>query len=184
MLVQGRGDTRLFTLGRRACEEVSGQRMWDAGVPISGASDNPVTPFVVTDEIEIGVTRNSPFPGEEDTDMTRWPEQGLTACQMLEAYTKHSAHQNFWDDLVGTVEAGKRADIVVLDRNILEVDPVEINESRVLYTVSDGRVVYRGPGAPSPLRSRGARKEGTAPSLGPFLFACGRVCDCLGPIRW
>lgn len=134
MLVQGRGDTRLFTLGRRACEEVSGQRMWDAGVLISGASDNPVTPFVVTDEIEIGVTRNSPFPGEEDTDMTRWPEQGLTAYQMLEAYTGSSAP--------------------------------------------------RGPGAPPPLRSRGARKEGTAPSLGPFLFACGRVCDCLGPIRW
>lgn len=65
--------------------------MWDAGVLISGASDNPVTPFVVTDEIEIGVTRNSPFPGEEDTDMTCWPEQGLTAYQMLEAYTRHSA---------------------------------------------------------------------------------------------
>lgn len=97
--------------------------MWDAGVLISGASDNPVTPFVVTDEIEIGVTRNSPFPGEEDTDMTRWPEQGLTAYQMLEAYTRHSAP--------------------------------------------------RGPGAPSPPQSRGARKEGTVPSLGPSFLPVG-----------
>ncbi|WP_102338310.1 amidohydrolase [Collinsella provencensis] len=120
------------------------KKMWDTGVMISGASDNPVTPFVVTDEIEIGVTRNSPFPGEEDTDMTRWPEQGLTAYQMLEAYTKHSAYQNFWEDLVGTIEVGKKADIVVLDQNILDVDPVKINDSKVLYTVSDGRIVYKG----------------------------------------
>lgn len=120
------------------------KRMWDAGVLISGASDNPVTPFVVTDEIEIGVTRNSPFPGEEDTDMTRWPEQGLTAYQMLEAYTKHSAYQNFWEDMVGTIEVGKKADIVVLDQNILDVEPTKINDSKILYTVSDGRVVYKG----------------------------------------
>ena len=120
------------------------KRMWEAGVTVSGASDNPVTPFVVLDEIEIGVTRNSPFPGEEDTDMTRWPEQGLTAYQMLEAYTKHSAYQNFWEDLVGTIEVGKKADIVVLDQNILDVDPVKINDSKVLYTVSDGRIVYKG----------------------------------------
>lgn len=120
------------------------KRMWDAGVLISGASDNPVTPFVVTDEIEIGVTRNSPFPGEEDTDMTRWPEQGLTAYQMLEAYTRRSAYQNFWEDMVGTIEVGKKADIVVLDQNILDVEPTKINDSKILYTVSDGRVVYKG----------------------------------------
>ncbi len=120
------------------------KRMWDAGVLISGASDNPVTPYVVTDEMEIGVTRNSPYPGEEDTDMTRWPEQGLTAYQMLEAYTKHSAYQNFWEDMVGTIEVGKKADIVVLDQNILDVEPTKINDSKILYTVSDGRVVYKG----------------------------------------
>lgn len=120
------------------------KKMHEAGVVISGASDTPVTPYVVTDEIEIGVTRNSPFEGEEDTDMTRWAAQALTPYQMLEAYTKNGAYQNFMEDLVGTIEVGKKADIVVLDKNILEVEPTEINEAKVLYTVSDGRIVYQG----------------------------------------
>lgn len=81
---------------------------------------------------------------EEDTDMMRWPEQGLTAYQMLEIYTKNPAYQNFMEDMVGTIEAGKKADIVVLDQNILDVEPTKINEAKVLYTVSDGRIVYEG----------------------------------------
>ena len=48
------------------------------------------------------------------------------------------------EDMVGTIEVGKKADIVVLDKNLLDIDPMEINESKVLYTVSDGRVVYKG----------------------------------------
>lgn len=118
------------------------KKMLEAGVHITGASDTPVTPYVVTDEIEIGVTRNSPFEGEEETDMTRWTAQALTPYQMLEIYTKNSAYQNFMEDMVGTIEVGKKADIVVLDKNILEGDPMDINEAKVLYTVSDGRVVY------------------------------------------
>lgn len=74
----------------------------------------------------------------------RWPEQGLTAYQMLEIYTKNPAYQNFMEDMVGTIEAGKKADIVVLDQNILDVEPTKINEAKVLYTVSDGRIVYEG----------------------------------------
>lgn len=118
--------------------------MVEAGIVVSGASDAPVTPYVVLDEIEVGVTRNSPFPSEEDTDMHRWAEQALTPYQMLEAYTKNVAYQNFMEDLVGTVEVGKRADLVVLDQNILEVEPRQISKSTVLYTVSDGRIVYEG----------------------------------------
>ena len=120
------------------------KRMADAGIRISASSDAPVIPFVPLDAIEAGVTRNSPYPGEEDTDMTRWPEQGLTAYQVLEACTKNNAYQNFMDDIIGTVEVGKYADLVVLDTNILEVDPKAISDARVVYTISDGRIVYEG----------------------------------------
>lgn len=135
---------RAYIGDERALAMYPVKKMRDAGIAITGASDAPVTPFVVLDEIEVGITRNSPYPEEEDTDMTRWPEQGLTAYQMLEAYTKNVAYQNFMDDIIGTVEVGKFADLVVLDTNILEVDAKAISDTRVVYTISDGRIVYEG----------------------------------------
>lgn len=49
------------------------------------------------------------YIGEEDADMHHWAEQALTPYQMLEAYTKNVAYQNFMENLTGTVEVGKRA---------------------------------------------------------------------------
>ena len=48
------------------------------------------------------------------------------------------------DDIIGTVEVGKFADLVVLDTNILEADAKAISDTRVVYTISDGRIVYEG----------------------------------------
>ena len=135
---------RAYVGDERAMAMYRTKHMAEAGICISGSSDAPVIPFVPLDAIEAGVTRNSPYPEEEDTDMTRWPEQGLTAYQLLEAYTKNDAYQNFMDDIIGTVEVGKFADLVVLDTNILEADAKAISGARVIYTISDGRIVYEG----------------------------------------
>jgi predicted amidohydrolase YtcJ len=120
------------------------RKMWDAGICITGASDGPVTSFNPLEEMEAGITRNSPHPGEEDTDMYRWPEQALTAYELLQAYTTNVAYQNFCEDMVGSIEVGKKADLVCLDTNILSDDPKTIGEARVLFTISDGRVVFEG----------------------------------------
>ena len=135
---------RAYVGDERAMAMYRTKHMAEAGICISGSSDAPVIPFVPLDAIEAGVTRNSPYPEEEDTDMTRWPEQGLTAYQLLEAYTKNDAYQNFMDDIIGTVEVGKFADLVVLDTNILEADAKAISDARVICTISDGRIVYEG----------------------------------------
>ncbi|MCY1714986.1 amidohydrolase [Caproiciproducens galactitolivorans] len=119
------------------------KNMLDAGIVLAGASDGAVSPFKVLDEIEVGVTRNSPYPGEEDTDMHRWPEQSLTAYQMLKAYTTNIAYENFEEKEIGTVEVGKRADLVVLGRNILKCNPKQISDTPIVYTISDGRIVYK-----------------------------------------
>ena len=135
---------RAYIGDKRAMAMYPTKHMAEAGICISGSSDAPVIPFAPLDAIEAGVTRNSPYPEEEDTDMTHWPEQGLTAYQLLEAYTKNDAYQNFMDDIIGTVEVGKFADLVVLDTNILETDAKAISDTRVIYTISDGRIVYKG----------------------------------------
>lgn len=126
----------------RAMAFYPAKNMVEAGCFITGGSDGAVTPYVPLWEIETGVTRNSPFKGEEDTDMYRWAEQGLTPYQMLEIYTKNVAYQNFMDDLIGTIEVGKLADLVVLSDNILKIDPKEISDTEVVYTISDGKIVY------------------------------------------
>ena len=118
------------------------RKLWDAGCVVSGASDNPVTPFDVLNEIQVGATRNSPYPGERDEDHFRTPDQALTVYEMLTAYTKNVAYENFWEDELGTVEVGKLADLTVLDQNILEIEPRLISDTKVLYTISDGRIVY------------------------------------------
>lgn len=120
------------------------KNMLEAGCFISGASDGPVTGYAPLDEIEVAITRNSPFKGEEDTDMHRWPEQAITPYQALEAYTKNVAFENYMEDQVGTIEVGKKADLVVLDQNILTCDPKAISDTTILYTISDGRIVYTG----------------------------------------
>ena len=74
--------------------------------------------------------------------MYRWPEQAITAYQALEAYTKNVAFENYMEDKIGTLEEGKLADVTVLDKNILECDPKKISDTKVLYTISDGRIVY------------------------------------------
>ena len=74
---------RAYIGDERALAMYPVKKMRDAGIAITGASDAPVTPFVVLDEIEVGITRNSPYPEEEDTDMTRWPEQALSLPDAL-----------------------------------------------------------------------------------------------------
>ena len=119
------------------------KEMQEQGCIISGASDYSVSPYDVLDEIETGVTRNSPY--EEDTeDMFRNPEQAVSAYTVLEAYTKNVAYENFWDEKLGTIEVGKKADLAVLGQNILTCDPEEISETPVLYTIAGGKIVYQG----------------------------------------
>lgn len=79
---------------------------------------------------------------EGDPEGGWFPDQRLTAEEALRAYTYHSAYANFEDDLKGTLEVGKLADITVLDRNLLESSADEILEAEVLYTIIGGRVVF------------------------------------------
>lgn len=116
--------------------------MQEQGCILSGASDYSVSPYNVLDEIETGVTRNSPYT-EDTEDMYRNPEQSVSAYTVLEAYTKNVAYENFWDEKLGTIETGKKADLAVLGQNILTCNPEEISETPVLYTIAGGKIVYK-----------------------------------------
>lgn len=71
------------------------------------------------------------------------PEQALTLAQALTAYTAGSAWINHLEDVTGTVEAGKYADLVVLDRDPFAGPPEEIGQTQVVRTYVEGQLVYQ-----------------------------------------
>lgn len=75
------------------------------------------------------------------------PEQAITIEQALAMFTTHAARSNFEEHQKGSLEAGKFADFVVLDRDILTVPDQDIRNICVLATVIDGRTVYQRPSA-------------------------------------
>ncbi|WP_059018792.1 amidohydrolase [Vibrio coralliirubri] len=62
--------------------------------------------------------------------------------QALEAITINAAYQNFEEDSKGSIEVGKRADLVILAENPLTVDPMDIKDIKILETIKDGNTVY------------------------------------------
>jgi len=76
-----------------------------------------------------------------------YPDQRLTIEEAIEAYTKGPAWACFEEDIKGTLEPGKLADIAVFDTNLVEVgksDPARLLDAKVLYTIAGGRIVYEG----------------------------------------
>jgi predicted amidohydrolase YtcJ len=86
------------------------------------------------------VTRQNPsgdFPGE-----SLWPEQALDIATVLEIFTINSARVMGLDGTIGSLEIGKSADFIVLDRNVLDVPSHDIAETQVLQTWFEGRLVH------------------------------------------
>ncbi|MDX8467071.1 amidohydrolase [Mesorhizobium sp. VK23B] len=112
-----------------------------AGALLAGGSDWPVMPNPDPwDGIEGLVTRRNPsgeFPGA-----SLWPEQAIDVATALEIFAINSARAIGLADTVGSIEIGKSADLIVLDRNVLETPAEDLADTKVLTTYFEGRVVY------------------------------------------
>jgi predicted amidohydrolase YtcJ len=71
------------------------------------------------------------------------PEERLTVEQAVNAYTRGSAYARFSDEKLGTLEAGKEADLAVLSQDVFSVKAEEIGKSRVVMTMAGGKMVFR-----------------------------------------
>ena len=70
------------------------------------------------------------------------PEERLSVEQAVNAYTQGSAYARFSEDRIGTLEAGKEADLAVLSQDIFSVKPEEIGKAKVVITMVGGKVVF------------------------------------------
>ena len=68
--------------------------------------------------------------------------EALSIEEAIQAYTINGAHLLGMEAIIGSIEVGKRADLIVLDRNILDVSPEQIAETRVVKTMMNGNVVH------------------------------------------
>jgi predicted amidohydrolase YtcJ len=98
-------------------------------------SVNPYNPFL---SIWVTLTRKARwFEGSLN------PAEALTREQALRFYTRNNAYILFLDDQIGSIEPGKRADLIVIDRDILTCPIDDIPGTQVLSTYLDGRLVHQ-----------------------------------------
>lgn len=114
----------------------------EAGGRLAFGSDWSVSTANPMPQIETAVTRVD--TATHDTKPLN-PDQAVTVEQAIAAFTIGSAWVNGQDDTTGSIEVGKLADLIVLDRDLLEINPQDISDARVLLTLFGGRVVFGDP---------------------------------------
>ncbi len=112
----------------------------DQGVKLAFGSDWSVAPPTPLEGIYAAVTRRT-LDGANDPQ--GWvPEQKITVEEALRAYTLNGAYASFEEDIKGSLEVGKLADFVVLEKNLLTLDPAEIQDVGIVSTYVGGRRVF------------------------------------------
>jgi predicted amidohydrolase YtcJ len=111
----------------------------DAGATVAFGSDWYVAPPVPVEGIYAAVTRQT-LDGKNPGGWV--PEQKISVEEAIRAYTKDAAYASFDELRKGTLEPGKLADFVILDRDITRIPPEDIKNTKVLMTVVGGKVVY------------------------------------------
>lgn len=120
------------------------QDVLKSGGRISLGTDWPAAGYYSTyrplDSIQIGVTRQ--LIGQPEAAVLSPADQRLSVEEAVHANTLGAAYQIRLDAQVGSVEVGKLADLIVLDKNIFDVDPHDIHSATVTLTMMNGKIVH------------------------------------------
>ena len=113
----------------------------DSGAVLAFGTDWTVAPMNPMFTIYAAVTRRT-LDGKNPKGWV--PEQKISVEEAIRAYTVGSAYAEFQESVKGTITPGKLADLVILSRDIFKIDPKEIETTKVVMTILDGRVIYDG----------------------------------------
>jgi predicted amidohydrolase YtcJ len=115
------------------------------GARVTFGTDWPAAGYYSTyrplEAIQIGLTRQE--LGKPDGEILPPGIERLSIAQLIRGYTLDAAYQIRLDDRVGSIEAGKLADLIVLEKDLFEVPPHEIAATKLLLTMMNGKVRYR-----------------------------------------
>ncbi|MDW7668145.1 MAG: amidohydrolase [Bacillota bacterium] len=116
------------------------KRMIDMGIHLAGGSDAPVEKFDILPNIYSAVTRKD----LNGNPKNGWlPEQKVSVEDALRMFTVEGAYASFEEDVKGTLEVGKYADLVVLEDNLFNINPDKIKDVRVELTMVNGKTFHK-----------------------------------------
>lgn len=131
------GDVHIKNFGLRRGNHISPTKdAIDRGVIVNFHQDTPITKPDMLHSIWCAVNRISRGGNIIGA------EQEIEVYDALKAVTINAAYQYFEEDTKGSIQKGKRADLVVLDQSPLEIDKKEIRKIKVLETIKDGETIY------------------------------------------
>lgn len=114
-----------------------------SGAVVAAGSDWSVSSANPLEAIQVAITRRGP----EAWEGPAWlPEQRVDLPRMIAAYTTAGAYVSFEERDSGSLEVGNWADFIVLDKDLFEIPAREIHTAQVLWTVLEGKGVYRAEG--------------------------------------
>jgi len=116
-------------IGERAHSQLPVRDIYDTGATVTLSSDWDVSSL-------------SPFVGMQNA-LTRGEQSLPDLASVIEAYTINGAYVMDQEHIVGSLEAGKEADFIIIDQNIFEIDVNKISQTQVLKTVLAGELVYQ-----------------------------------------
>jgi predicted amidohydrolase YtcJ len=134
-------DAVISAVGERGKQYWPVRDLLDAGAPVLAGSDWPsavpdANPWV---GIEAFVTRADP---RGDAPETLWPEQAITLEEAISIYTIYGARAMRLEDRIGSIEVGKLANLIVLERNVFEIPISDVGETVVDKTFFRGELVH------------------------------------------
>jgi len=131
------GDVHIANLGKERASYLSPMRdAIDKGVRATNHTDCIVTPLDQLFLLWTSVNRLS------RSGVVVGAAQAITPYEGLQALTIHGAYEYFEEDSKGSLTAGKLADLVILDKNPLKVDPKGIKDIQVVETIKEGKTIY------------------------------------------
>lgn len=114
------------------------RKLLDYGTVLAFGSDFPVADCNPLEGIYAAVTRALP----DGAPATTCPEERITLKEAIDSFTKGGAYSLGREQELGTIESGKLADIVVLDKNLFSINTAQILDTSPLMTIMNGRIVY------------------------------------------
>ncbi|SFF17804.1 hypothetical protein SAMN05428981_1221 [Bacillus sp. OV194] len=134
------GDIYVHHYGDRVNHMYAVRDFIDNGIMTAGGSDAPVTDYNPLLGIHVAVNRKS------RSGMEIGKDQSISVMEAIRLYTRNGAYASFDEDIKGSIEVGKLADLVILNDSILHADLTKIKDLRVETTMIDGEIVYQSKG--------------------------------------